>query len=220
MLKEKGYTFDLARNGLEAIEFHKQKEYDVILMDIQMPLMDGLETAKRIREHETDKHTPIIALTAYALQGDREHFLSLGMDGYLPKPIQMGELFYLINEVTSNDKSGTDISKIRVDNDGNIIMGDKAESLFTYDPVAISDIDGALEKLLNSIDINNIEIAGYYANKLKQLCNSIGADDLKSIAFQTELAVRRNNFKDMVKYTSLFKQEYKTFKNIFSIRKE
>lgn len=215
MLKEKGYTFDLAGNGLEALELHKQKEYDIILMDIQMPLMDGLEAARHIRERETDKHTPIIALTAYALQGDRERFLNLGMDEYLPKPIQMNELFYLINKMTSANKTEIDISKVRLDNDGNIIIGSKAENLFEYNSEAISEIEEALGKLVNSVDVNKTEVAGYYSNKLKQLCNRIGADDLKSLAFQIELAVRRNNFKDILKNTRLFEQEFTTFKNIF-----
>lgn len=78
ILKERGYLVDTAVNGLQAVDMCLENSYDVILMDIQMPVMDGIEAAKKIREK--DKSTPIIAITAYALKGDREKLLSHGMD--------------------------------------------------------------------------------------------------------------------------------------------
>ena len=91
MIKEAGHKVVTANNGIEALEILGDEIYDVILMDIQMPEMDGIETTKRIRKREeiTGKHVLIIALTAYALQGDRDKFLSVGMDGYISKPIQI-----------------------------------------------------------------------------------------------------------------------------------
>ncbi len=101
MLLEKGHALDTANNGLEALELFEQNKYDVILMDIQMPKMNGVETISRLKEKESaTNHTPVIALTAYALQGDRERFLALGFDGYVSKPIQMSELFYTIDSIT------------------------------------------------------------------------------------------------------------------------
>lgn len=100
MLKGKGHTIETATNGSEALVLHRQKLYDVIFMDIQMPIMDGIEATVLIREREgLDRHTPIIALTAHALQRDREKFLLYGMDEYISKPIKMEELFLKLEQV-------------------------------------------------------------------------------------------------------------------------
>ena len=83
---------DVANNGQEAVDKFSAAKYDIILMDIQMPIMDGIQATKRIRELEGEKRvipTPIIAITANALAGDREHCLASGMDEYISKPFQV-----------------------------------------------------------------------------------------------------------------------------------
>ncbi|MHC9539214.1 MAG: response regulator [Vulcanimicrobiota bacterium] len=82
--------------------------FDLILMDIQMSGMDGLEATRRIREKEKDtgKHTPIIALTAYAMSNDRERFLEAGMDNYLSKPVEFEELDEIIMETAKLCQAG------------------------------------------------------------------------------------------------------------------
>jgi len=93
LLKYMGYNADVAANGLEVLQALDRKPYDIILMDIQMPEMDGLDTTRRIREREKSAVQPhIIAMTAYALEGDREEFLNAGMNEYLSKPIRKEEL--------------------------------------------------------------------------------------------------------------------------------
>ena len=90
MLKKKGHFVDVVGNGLEAVTAHKKKKYNVILMDIQMPVMDGIEAVKLMRKREgSKKHTPIIALSAFALQGDLERFINLGLDEYISMPVKM-----------------------------------------------------------------------------------------------------------------------------------
>jgi signal transduction histidine kinase/DNA-binding response OmpR family regulator len=93
MLKHLGYPADLARNGREALEALSQRPYDVVLMDVQMPDMDGLEATRRIRsDMPADRQPYIIALTAHALPGDRQRCLAAGMNTYLSKPVQTTEL--------------------------------------------------------------------------------------------------------------------------------
>ena len=97
LLEKQGHTVAVARNGreaLEALEKAPASGFDVVLMDVQMPEMDGLEVTAAIRQKEkaTGKHLPIIAMTAHALKGDRERCLAAGMDDYLAKPIQAREL--------------------------------------------------------------------------------------------------------------------------------
>jgi CheY-like chemotaxis protein len=87
-LKVWGYKVDLAVNGREAIEMLAKKDYDLMLIDIQMPEMDGLTATAAIRKAETTRRLPIIALTARAMKGDRELCIAAGMDGYLTKPIR------------------------------------------------------------------------------------------------------------------------------------
>jgi CheY-like chemotaxis protein/HPt (histidine-containing phosphotransfer) domain-containing protein len=98
LLTRKGHTVDLARNGLEAVEAAKSNTYDVIFMDVQMPEMDGFEAAQAIRKLEQEgvisgRHTPIIAMTAHALHGDRQRCLDAGMDDYVSKPLEPRKVF-------------------------------------------------------------------------------------------------------------------------------
>ena len=92
ILKQMGYRADIASNGLEAIESIERQTYDVILMDVQMPEMDGLEATRQIVAKWPQKHPRIIGLTANALEGDREECLAAGMDDYIAKPIRVEEL--------------------------------------------------------------------------------------------------------------------------------
>ena len=99
-LEDLGLDITLANNGLEAFEKRKNGNYDVIFMDIQMPVLDGVEATQEILDYEEDfqiPHIPIIALTANALKGDRERFLEAGMDEYTTKPLVRTELTTLLN---------------------------------------------------------------------------------------------------------------------------
>jgi CheY-like chemotaxis protein len=92
LLDQMGYRADLASNGLEAIESLRRQIYDVILMDVQMPDMDGLEATRQIRHLTTTTQPHIIAMTANAMEGDREMCLAAGMDDYISKPIRVNQL--------------------------------------------------------------------------------------------------------------------------------
>ena len=101
VLLKYGVTVELANNGLEAFEKRKNNHYDLIFMDIQMPVMDGVEATHEIINYEVEEklnHTPIVALTANALNGDRERFLEQGLDEYIPKPIETNELLYILKK--------------------------------------------------------------------------------------------------------------------------
>ncbi len=100
ILQNRGHLVEIAGDGQEAICLIEQNRYDVILMDVQMPEMDGLEATAAIRAREVGKRrTPIIAMTAYAMKGDRERCLAVGMDGYLSKPIDAHETIALVESL-------------------------------------------------------------------------------------------------------------------------
>jgi CheY-like chemotaxis protein len=94
LLEKWGLGVTVVANGIEAIEAWERSPFDLILMDLQMPEMDGITATKIIREREREKgtHIPIVAMTAHALAGDRERCLESGMDGYVSKPIRRSEL--------------------------------------------------------------------------------------------------------------------------------
>jgi two-component system, sensor histidine kinase and response regulator len=94
LLQKRGHQVFVANNGLEVLSILDKMSIDVVLMDIRMPEMDGFAATAAIREREktTGHHLPIVALTAHAMEGDRERFLDAGMDGYLSKPIHVQEL--------------------------------------------------------------------------------------------------------------------------------
>ena len=98
LLEKRGHRVVVAVNGREALQALDKGRFDLVLMDVQMPEMDGMEATAAIRQHEknTELHTPIIALTANAMKGDREKYLASGMDGYLAKPIRPLELDELL----------------------------------------------------------------------------------------------------------------------------
>lgn len=103
-LKKFGYTSDSAMNGEEAVSMVAQTQYDLILMDCQMPIMDGFEATEKIRHYTANqKHIPIIAVTANAMEGDKERCLDAGMDDYLKKPISMDLLKAAINKQLNHD---------------------------------------------------------------------------------------------------------------------
>ncbi len=102
-LGSKVKNIDTAVNGKEALDMFGKSNYDIILMDIQLPVMDGITVSRKIREIEasTNRHTPIIAITANAMIGDKEKCLAAGIDDYLSKPFQPGKLLSMISKYLS-----------------------------------------------------------------------------------------------------------------------
>ena len=101
ILERRGCRVVLARNGSEAVALWRQESFDIVLMDVQMPEMDGLAATRAIRQIEEARgvHTPIVALTAHALEGDKDRCLAAGMDAYVSKPLRVGELVRVIVDV-------------------------------------------------------------------------------------------------------------------------
>jgi CheY-like chemotaxis protein len=117
LLEKRGHSVVLAQNGREALEALEKQNFDIVLMDIQMPEMDGFEAMKRIREKEkvSGAHQPVIALTAHAMKGDRERCLASGMDDYLNKPIRPQELDEILERYLAlRSKSSDAIEALRL----------------------------------------------------------------------------------------------------------
>jgi CheY-like chemotaxis protein len=104
LLQQMGYRADVASNGIEAIQCVERQAYDLVLMDVQMPEMDGLEATRRITAKWSSSDRPrIVAMTANAMQGDREMCLEAGMDDYVTKPIRVDALVAALNNVAARN---------------------------------------------------------------------------------------------------------------------
>lgn len=111
ILGQAGYGIDVAKNGVETLDALEESDYDAILMDIQMPVMDGLEATKRIRSGASTarkRQIPIIAMTANAMRGDREAYLEAGMDDYISKPISAAQLIQTVGHWALNEELHAD----------------------------------------------------------------------------------------------------------------
>jgi two-component system sensor histidine kinase/response regulator len=101
LLENWGHEVTVVNDGREAVDSLQQQNFDLVLMDVQMPNMDGLEATRRIRNATSSKinsRIPIIAMTAHAMKGDRENFLAAGMDDYISKPINVDEVLNILNK--------------------------------------------------------------------------------------------------------------------------
>jgi len=112
--ERKGWKVTIAENGKQAFDIFNQNSFDIVLMDVQMPVLNGYETTRIFRGLESSKgiHTPIIAITAFALKGDREKCLEAGMDDYLSKPVDVNEFYEMVEKWTIY-QSNKEFSSIR-----------------------------------------------------------------------------------------------------------
>jgi len=208
-LEIKGHKITIANNGKEALDILKNEKFDIILMDINMPEMDGIETTAQIRINETGtkKHIPIIALTAYALKGDKEKFLSLGMDGYVAKPINRRELIENINRliIYTNTSTKSILDKLN-ENFADVTIDDKIISQ------SITEISDQIFRLKSAIRTNSISTIESTAHLIKGLSSRINAIIVKDQAFKIELAIRRGNLKEVKLIFIKLESDFNNFK--------
>ncbi|WP_035214676.1 PAS domain S-box protein [Desulfitobacterium hafniense] len=212
MLKIQGHRVDIAMDGEEALALYHQNPYDVILMDIQLPRLDGIEVTKRIRASEgAQSHTPIIALTAYALQGDREGFLQAGMDEYIPKPVMMEELIMVLDRVVTKFASGEGQAQQEevVITDEGVYLKDMPSSPESVNKdLELSEMAYDFKKLRIALHNGDSVALEHIAHRIKERCSVIGAHKLKSLAFKIELAARRGNPGEAKDYLHDLDSEY------------
>lgn len=213
-----GYPFDVAENGMVALNKSKKVRYRMILMDCQMPVMDGYFCTKRIRKHEENNqlnHTPIIAMTANAMLGDKEKCLEAGMDDYMSKPLNryilektLKKWDPLVHKVQASEGTGADDYKIEqqsdeekqavvidekwldldVLNELEEFMGDETKSLLN---MFLKETPGILKQMSQHVkDKEYAEIKGL-AHTLKSTSANIGAKGLNHFSKQIEVAASK-----------------------------
>ena len=205
LLQKWGHSVTIADNGRKAVEFWGRDPYDLILMDVQMPEMDGFQATQKIRELEQQNgsHIPIVAMTARAMKGDREKCLAAGMDGYVAKPVRKQELYAAIAPYFTDTPSPQDrvteqvaddvraLADINVDIDWKhameVVDGD-ASLLREIVAEGLKEMPDLLSKLRDALDQNNAAEARRAAHTLKSAGRTLGIAQLQDTAQQVEEA--------------------------------
>ena len=216
MLARLGYRIDVAGNGLEVLEALERQRYDVVLMDVQMPEMDGVEATRRIHQTYSVENRPyIIALTANALQGDRERYLAAGMDDYTSKPIRINELTTALANVPTTANllnnqpldNGTMRKEEKIPSEP-IIDLSIPEDQFGEDlemmmemlvPMFVEDSATQLAGLQSAVETGDAEQIRKTAHTIKGSSASLGAMQLAKVAGALESAGRTGDIAEAQK---------------------
>ena len=210
LLEERGHSVVVVNNGRAAVEQVAAQPFDVVLMDVQMPEMDGLEATATIRraEAQTSGHIPIVAMTAHAMKGDRDRFLAAGMDGYVAKPVRPHELYAAVEglhsalgrETASADVSFEwDAALERVGGD-EAMLRDLAEMFFAECPKLMQQI----REHIAGADGPELRRA---AHTLKGSAHVFGAEEVAEAAHQLEEIGREEAFADAEEALALLEDE-------------
>ncbi len=210
MLDSLDLTFDIANDGLEAVENFKVSRYDAILMDENMPNMNGIEATKQILEYEKVNnltHTPIIALTANALKGDRERFLSAGMDEYLTKPLSKIELSEVLENFLLKHKEEIWMSyRINLQEIADE-LGFDLEDVEMLMEVFLESAKDNLQELKIAVDTNDMKSIFASAHAIKGSAANLTLNEISTIANEMEHNAREEkdmNYKESYKKLQLF----------------
>jgi len=179
LLEKAGYQVEAVGHGRAACAALREQPYDLVLMDIQMPEMDGYEATSAIREFEGGRrHTPIIAMTAHAMKGDRERCLAAGMDDYLTKPLKLEELLVTVARWAAPGRNGRAIEPVDFPALRKAVGGD---DLLLRDVIELflADVPGRIETLREAVAGGNEQVIKAEAHSLKGASGSVGAGSLQ-----------------------------------------
>ena len=235
MLKKLGLAADTAENGKTALEALEKNGYDLVLMDCQMPIMDGYEATKRIRAMEgNERRVPIVAMTAHAMSGDRERCIEVGMDDYLAKPITRDTLLNVLEawlphagagRETSGGEHAGETSAREKEHSGGIATppvwnrSELLRRLLDDEAMAGEIISGFLEdiprvtaSLAEALATGDIAAAELLAHTVKGAAGNIGAESMRSVAFGLEMAARSGDTASAAAFMKSLEQEFERVK--------
>jgi two-component system sensor histidine kinase/response regulator len=219
LLERHGHRVTIANNGRQALDMAVRDHFDVILMDVQMPELDGLEATRLIREHEkqTGQHVPIIAMTAHALKGDRERCLAVGMDEYVAKPVRERQLLGALRAVLGDDVPAppAEVPERFPEADGHLINWDAALKICSGDHQLLRDIAEAfleehprrIDEIRRAIDTADWELLHRAAHTIKGSMRYFGAAAVFDRAFGLEQVAASHSLEGAEEIFDLLKQE-------------
>jgi CheY-like chemotaxis protein/HPt (histidine-containing phosphotransfer) domain-containing protein len=240
ILEKRGHRITMAQNGEDAVNQFQKNEFDIIFMDMQMPVLDGYGAVRRIREIEqerTARRTPIIAMTAYAMQGDREKCLTADMDYYLAKPAKPADIVAALTELVpgtgagglqaepgyqndspsikrARDHSASDTSPPVFDRNELLErLGGREELLGRFIGMFTKNVIGYLELLKSAIDLGDGEQIRIQAHTIKGAAANIAAHRIRESAAAMESFAREGNIGDAAGLLATLTSELKAFHN-------
>jgi len=231
MLKKLGCSSDIAANGEEALAAYEKRRYDLILMDCQMPIMDGFEATANIRERESrvagSLRVPIVAMTANALPGDRNRCMKMGMDDYISKPFSLKTLHIVLQHwFTSQERSSSELAAGEMSPDTPDVDTEKTVDQTVLDGIRALQMDGdpdlvsevistflvetplILDGLQSALDENDLMTMKRYAHTLKSSSANVGAMPLSKRARSLEADCERESHGINSETISLIMAEY------------
>ena len=197
MLRKRGHQVDVVDNGRDAVDAVAKHQYDIVLMDIQMPEMDGIEATAAIRATKKGKDLPIVALTAHALSGDRERYLAAGMNGYLSKPFKPHELFAVAEGWAAGDGESVahrepetkppappaaDLERLRRE----LTEAGAADALGPILDTFLADAPKRMEALVAALQAGDLAATAKAAHAFKSASATIGAAGLAQMLADIE----------------------------------
>ncbi len=203
MIDKLGHKCDVAESGIVALSFLRKNKYDLCLMDIQMPELDGIATMRLFREFENPnvKRTPIVAVTAHALFGDRERIIAQGMDDYMAKPFQYRELALMVNKHCKSQKQNN-VEEIEKEPEVLVTYKEEVSKAKVY-----TDIKEALYEILDKIEVikdldmyDNLNLFEDTFDEIKEMSVDMGIPELKKFAFKAQLSLRRSEDENVAQY--------------------
>ncbi len=238
-LEKAGYSVDLAENGQQAVEAYELIQYDIVLMDVQMPVMDGYEATAEIRtlESEISKHknqalkrTPIIAVTANATKSDRAKCLNQGMDDYITKPLKGKDLIAMVEKWTgsvaryktsTNENRGDlipeadDQAPMDLNRAVKEFEGDR-EFLLEVLAEFLQNVSTQIETIRQALPEGELEVVRQEAHSIKGGAANLTALDLSGVAFELEKAGESGDSESGVEIFEMLKKEFDTLKEYYS----
>ncbi|MDA9981329.1 ATP-binding protein [Gammaproteobacteria bacterium] len=194
LLRNAGHTVDTAGDGREAVEAIRSFPYDLVLMDLSMPEMDGFEATSRIRGLSGDRaHIPIIAMTASSMRGDREKCLAAGMDDYISKPVDKLTLLGAIAKWIGGSAEGTQATQLGSENAvldragiERLIADTDKSAASRLLGMFMTETRGRLDRIVNAVTLQRYDVVQKEAHAIKGSSGTFGAEQLRSQAEQLE----------------------------------
>jgi CheY-like chemotaxis protein len=219
ILEKHGHSTVVACNGKEAVALLESQPFDLILMDLEMPLMSGLEAAAVIRERERQNggHIPILALTAHAMKGDRERCLAAGMDSYVAKPIQPRELYQAIAELVPNsavlEKETTPKPIVQDRKEALEHVGGDERLLRELTEVFLNDCPRIIEDMVDGLCAGDALKVKRAAHSIKGAVGILGGKATFEAALRLETIARQGDLQDAETAWQALRQALKEFQH-------
>lgn len=224
LLKRLGIIPDIARNGLEAVEAVKKKVYDVLLMDCQMPVMDGMEATREIRKLYAKgllvKNPYIIAITAFALKGDREKCLEAGMNNYISKPVYKKDVIDTLKAALKAEKSGVPKSNLNSNQTKKYPLDAESafeklcselnqEAALTLTKALIKMLPGKGQELEQIFETDEREAISRFGHSMKSICRMNGLQELAELTAELEDSAKDLKKQDLEVLIKVIQREIK-----------